>query len=143
MNPFQQFRSAILLILLALVTGCQTLATGDAQQQPTPPAQGMITVEVRPAGGGKRSQKQVALQPNMRMQSLLDATKTGFRNTTMYIVRESPATGRKHKLEARFSSSRRISLETDYAIQPGDHVIIAQDTVGPMQKAVRSMLGRS
>ena len=57
-------------------------------------------------------------------------------------MRESPKTGRQHKLTADFDHGRRrIKMETDYAIQPGDRVVIGQDPSTGLDRAIKSMMG--
>lgn len=126
-------------VLIASLTGCQSLFDPAVQ---TTDSQESVVVQIRPASG-KPKNIQVPLTPNMRLQDVLDASKPGFRRQKAYIVRTSPNTGGKHKLEATFGSNRRISLETDYAIQPGDRVVIAQDTTTSFDKVMQSVMGRS
>jgi hypothetical protein len=126
--------------MIASLTGCQTLTSNSQAPLDTPPEK--ITVQIR-AGNRKPKNIQIALTPNMRLQDIVNGSKANFRNKTAYIVRTSPKTGEKHKLEANFGANRRISLETDYAIQPGDRVVVAQDTTSSFDKVMKSMFGRS
>jgi len=127
------------VLLIVASTGCQALTT---QQQQVASSQDMVTVQLRESN---RSPKniQVPLTPEMRLQNVLDTSKIPFRNKRAYIIRTSPKTGEQHKLEANFGNNRRISLESDYAIQPGDRVVIAEDTTSSFDRVMKSMLGRS
>ena len=128
------------VLVIASLTGCQTLTSSSQAPLDTPPDK--ITVQIRAANRQPKN-IQIALTPNMRLQDILNGSKANFRNKTAYIVRTSPKTGEKHKLEANFGANRRISLETDYAIQPGDRVVVAQDTTSSFDKVMKSMFGRS
>lgn len=130
---------ALVLLLSSMSIGCQSMMTSSSQAVPTTDK---IVVQIRRANG-KPKNVEVDLKPNMRLQDVVKASKANFRNKIAYIVRTSPTTGQQHKLEGSFDSNRRISLETDYAIQPGDRVVIAQDTTSSFDRVVKSMLGRS
>lgn len=125
--------------LIGLV-GCQSLTT--EQKQVSAPSPDMVTVQIRRSNRSPKT-KQIPITPNMRLQEVVDASKVPFRNKVAYIVRTSPKTGDNHKLEANFSNSKRISLETDYAIQPGDRIVIAEDTTSSIERVMKSMMGRS
>lgn len=78
----------------------------------------------------------------MTLQQVVDRSKARFRNKLAYIVRTSPDTGETHKLEAKFGKNRRIMLQFDYAVQPGDRVVISQDTSTSFDRVMQSLLGR-
>jgi hypothetical protein len=131
--------SSVSLLVIAGLTGCQSLTTnqGTIESQPE-----TISVQIR-ASGRKPKNIQLPLTPNMRLQDVVNVSNANFRNKIAYVVRTSPSTGEKHKLQAQFGSNRRISLETDYAIQPGDRVVIAQDTTSSFDRVMKTMLGRT
>ena len=79
----------------------------------------------------------------MRLQEIVDSSKAPFRHKKAYVVRTSPKTGQQHKLEASFDTNRRVSMETDYAIQPGDRVVIAEDTTSSFDRVMKTMIGRN
>lgn len=131
---------ATLLLLLTSLTGCQTLVS---KTQPAPTDNpNMVTVQIRPSGRSPKN-VQIPITPNMRLQDVVESSKANFRNKKAYISRTSPMTGERHKLEASFGKNRRISLETDYAIQPGDRIVVAEDTTSSFDRVMQSMLGRS
>lgn len=145
-QPSPRFKISIKSTLVAFsglaivaLTGCQSLTT---QQQPAAPSRDTVTVQIR---ASNRSPKniQVPLTPEMRLQDVVDESKAPFRNKRAYIIRTSPKTGEQHKLEADFGANRRISLEFDYAIQPGDRVVIAEDTTSSFDRVMKTILGRS
>lgn len=130
-----------LLFVLASLTGCQSMMV-TAPSQTGATTNDKVVVQIRPANR-KSKNVEITLTPDMRLQDVVNASKANFRNRTAYIVRTSPTTGQQHKLEASFGSNRRISLETDYAIQPGDRVVVAQDTTSSFDKVMQSVMGRS
>ena len=101
-----------------------------------------VLVQVRPSGRKARN-VEVDLKPNMRLQDVVAASNANFRNKIAYIVRTSPSSGQQHKLEAKFDSNRRVSLSTDYAVHPGDRVVIAQDTATSFDRVMKALMGRS
>ncbi len=136
-----------LLLFLCVygLTGCQSLFTAPVEQAAPFVAkpQNQVTVEIRPANS-KPTENQLVLTTNMRLQDAVAATKTKFRNKDVYILRVSPLTGQKHKLSAVYDrASRRVTLNTDYAIQSGDRVVIRQDTTTSLERVMKNFLGRS
>ena len=123
------------------LSGCQMMIQ-SANPLETLPTRDEIAVQVRPAYGKSRTVS-VPFEPNMCLQDVVDKSKPRFRNKQAYIVRTSPTSGEKHKLEGEFAGNRRISLETDYAVQPGDRVVISQDTSTSFDRVMRALLGRS
>lgn len=128
------------LLVSVTLCGCQSLTTTTETLRDVPADK--IAVQIRPAGKKPRN-IQLPLKPDLRLQDVVNSSKPGFRNKSAYVVRTSPKTGEQHKLVASFGANRRISLETDYALQPGDRVVIAQDTTSSFDKVMKSMLGRS
>lgn len=143
MNLRQANLLAVSILLIASLTGCQSLMS-QSGPQPQVPAENpnMVMIQVRAANRSAKN-VQIPLVSNMRLQDVLNGTKSNFRNKNAYIVRTSPKTGDKHKLEASFGDNRRISLETDYAIQPGDRVVISEDTTSSFDRVLKSVLGRT
>ena len=136
------YRSILgLSVFLLSLAGCQSII-----QSPSSAADGlpqeMIDVQIRPAFGKARNE-QIPFTANMTLQDVVKKTKVRFRNKFAHIVRTSPETGESHKLEGVFGSNRRITLQTDYAIQSGDRVVITQDTTTSFDRVMRSMFGGS
>ena len=129
-----------LVLLLATLCGCQSLTTTTQATGETPADK--IAVQIRSSGKKPRN-IQLPLKPGLRLQEVVNSSNAGFRNKTAYVVRTSPMTGERHKLVASFGANRRISLETDYALQPGDRVVISQDMTSSFDKVMKSMLGRT
>lgn len=141
--PLVHRMAACLLLfpVLLISSGCQTIAAFDASEDATP-LPDHVQVQIRPVGVQAKN-IDVPLKDGMLLQDVVDAAKPSFRNKIVYIVRVSPNTGNRHKLEAKFGSNRRISFETDYAIQPGDRVVIAQDTTSSFDRVMKAVLGRT
>ena len=137
-------QALLVTLLMGCFSGCQSLAKFPSINKTDASGVTMdnVLVQVRPASRKARN-VEVPMKPDMRLQDVVDASKAKFRNKLAYIVRQSPVTGENHKLEARFGSNRRISLETDYAIQPGDRVVVAEDTTSSFDRVMQAMLGRS
>ncbi len=131
----------LLFLVLLMSTGCQTIAAFDVSEETTP-LPDHVPVQIRPSGQQAKN-IDVPVKDGMLLQDVVDAAKPRFRNKIVYIVRVSPKTGNRHKLEAKFGSNRRISFETDYAIQPGDRVVIAQDTTSSFDRVMKAVLGRT
>lgn len=127
------------ILLLASSVGCQSMI----QSSDTTVGQhvDVIPVQIRPAHGAVKG-VEIPHEPNMRLQDVIEKSRPKFRNREAYIVRTSPKTGKDHKLDASFGSNRRISLETDYAIQPGDRVVISQNTQSSFDRVMSDFLGR-
>ena len=127
------------MLTIPCFTGCQSLTTLD---HPVAESRENITVQIR-AANRKSVNQQITLKPNMRLQDVVNESNVRFRNKTAYIVRTSPSTAQRHKLEAVFGPNKRISLETDYALQPGDRVVIAQDPRTSIERIMMDIFGRS
>ncbi len=132
--------SLFLIALFVSCTGCQSVIQTNAPSERAAPE--MVAVQIRPAYG-KAKNKEIKLKPKMTLQTVVNESGAKFRNRNAYIVRTSPLSGERHRLEAQFDSNRRISLETDYAIQPGDRVVITQDTTSSIDRVMQSVMGRS
>jgi len=134
-------RISIFVIALAVsCTGCQSMIQAPATANVATPE--MVSVQIRPAYGNVKN-TEIPLKPNMTLQTVVNDSGAKFRNKNAYIVRTSPLSGEQHKLEGQVESNHRISLETDYAIQPGDRVVISQDTTSSFDRVMQSVMGRS
>ena len=141
MFPVLGKTTALFAVIVLSFTGCQSPLMLSSNQPEFADTE-MIAVQIRPAHG-KAKNVEIPLKPNMTLQDVINTTKSNFRNNLAYIVRTSPVTGEKHKLPGKFGSNRRVSLETDYAIQPGDRVVITQDTSTSFDRVMQSLVGRS
>ena len=139
-SPYSvQLRTMFGVACLMAMSGCQTFMASP--EKPPANSDEVVMVQIR-KHSKKPSNLELPLKPNMRLQDVVKESKPGFRSKSVYIVRTSPKTGERHKLQASFGSNRRITMETDYAIQPGDRVVIAEDTTSSFDKVMRSLMGR-
>jgi hypothetical protein len=119
-----------------LTPGLRGPATADSTE-PT----SVVNVEIRPVGR-RPLRKKLPLVEAMRLQDAVNAAQPRFRKMEIYVVRTSPETGQKHKMGASFDAARReVRLETDYALHPGDLVVLAQDTSSPLDAVMKAVLG--
>jgi hypothetical protein len=119
------------------------LTLDQDETTPTEPA-GTCTVELRTRT--RRPQTlEVPLSDQTRVQDVLDASRatSKFRNLDVFILRPTPqASEPMLKLGCRFDhKARRIVLETDYAVLPGDRVVVREDTSVGVEKLVGMLLG--
>ena len=97
-------------------------------------------------GHSRRPQTvEVPLSEKTCVQDVLDASRatSKFRNLDVVVLRPTPkASEPLLKLACRFDRrKRRIGWESDYAVLPGDRVIVREDTSGGLDKIMTSMLG--
>ncbi len=117
------------------MTGCQPLhfggpATAELAPQPDPSVPTFL-VEVREGTAQKSRTRQLPLAEPLTVQDVLKKTGVLSQFTRMNITIERPVPGRPAplKLEIPFSvATRSVDPGRDYAIRPGDRLIIAEDT---------------
>ncbi len=132
---------AVLAIAASLSTGCamfQPKATTEltAEVKPNgvedgkveaPP--GNFTVEVRPFKGEPIAKEQPLAGP-LTVQEALEATKANkkFKRFNLELHRPLPD-GRIHSMVLEYDRTvKHVDPEYDYSIQPGDRVIVIEDT---------------
>jgi hypothetical protein len=156
-----RYRHAFLassLFLLAGVslgtTGCQALPSAASLDQaiaPQPPGIGQppqtgatpnhCVVVLRDAGSSSSQRVNVDLEKETHIQDLL--TRSGalrrYRRMDIQLIRTTP-TGAKHRMGVDFDrASRKVAMQSDYAIQPGDVLLVEEDPTNTLD----DMLGRS
>jgi len=133
---------SLLLLPWIFATGCSTLTGANGRQAPPLSPQATVAVEIQPAGR-KAQQKQIPVTQNMRLQDVVDASGARFGRKTVYVLRTSPKTGQKHKMAADIDDrTRKISLATDYAVYPGDAVVIAEDSSTIVDRMMSGLAGK-
>jgi hypothetical protein len=104
----------------------------------------MCTVEI-PGSLGKMKEVTVPVGPETRVQDALDAAKASkrFRNLDVVVIRAvSNAMEPQLKLQCRFDhKTRRIGWESDYAILPGDRILVREDKSTPLDDVLGSLVG--
>ena len=85
------------------------------------------------------------LSDDTRVQDVLDASRatSKFRHLDVAILRPTPhASEPVLKLECRFDGkTRRIGWESDYAVLPGDRVLVREDTSEGLYRVICNALG--
>lgn len=149
--PHNRNSAILMLTLLALTaTGCSTFSNitafpklgEDAVASSEQPAQ--CTVELRHSARRTKS-IQVPLSAESRVQDVLDASQASskFRNLDVYILRPTKhPTEPALKMVCQFDrKTRRIDLQTDYAVLPGDRVIVSEARSNPMDEMLGGLIG--
>ena len=119
--------------VVLFASGCHSLQVkGPAQAQlgePVPQAPTFI-VEVREGKSQKSRVKQLPLTEPLTIQDLLEKTGTLSEFTRMNITIERRVPGQRYplKLQVPFDpASRHVAMASNYAVHPGDRIIIAED----------------
>ncbi len=137
MTPFEsrhRFPIAIASAAMLMLSGCAMIDTGDkslplptgadASTAPAP----TITMEIR-ASGEKPEIEQVQLDNGSTVQQMLEKTKLvkKFRRMDIEVLR---VTGdQRAKLDVKYDHTRaHVNPLYDYALFPGDHVIVQEVT---------------
>lgn len=151
------FRVA-LICSLAATCGCSSFAPArstpsgiDAAAAPTNSAPASCTVVLRKTGSTPR-EMEVPLPNVTRLQEVLEQTGVTkkIRHMELYVLRAVPGDPQqRHKMAAHYNSGRRqVSMETDYAIYPGDRIVVIEEAstqleqmlagaVGPLDRLIR------
>jgi hypothetical protein len=127
--------------LPSILPGEKPPVTEQAEQAHTA---GKCIVELR-TGTRRPQMSEVPLGTDTRVQDVLDASRatSKFRNLDVCILRPtSHASEPMLKLSCRFDhKKRRISWETDYAVLPGDRVVVREGIAVGLEKMFGAMLG--
>ncbi|MEQ8785631.1 MAG: hypothetical protein RIC55_05010 [Pirellulaceae bacterium] len=154
MSGRHTFRSLSLLTLAVLTAlaagGCSSLHPRQldvlgvfAPRRPSPPAPGApayTVVEVPSLG--QPDTFAVPLEKPLTVQQALEQTGAGYRFglKEVYIERTAPEAGKPHKLAVTFApGGRTISPETDYALYPGDRLIVKEDPTTLMEQTLEGL----
>jgi hypothetical protein len=147
------------LVCSFLLAGCASLSgpglgsllITEKPDQPQPQAQaapassGFITLEIRPQGSRKPEMRQVPLQNTVFLQQALEGAGLvkRFRGMNIEVIRMAGDT--RQKMEAKYKhAEKRVDPAYDYALHPGDHLIITEEnpsTVAELMKSVTGPLG--
>jgi hypothetical protein len=130
--------------------GCATIegtggglskVTGDAAanpQQPVPPT-GAYTIELR-SSLGKPQIRQMPLTGPTLIQQALEQSGAAKRFRRMNIVLLRAAGEERHKLDVKFDRKRgTVNPLYDYAILPGDHLVVTEDNSTPVDDMLGSL----
>lgn len=146
---------AVLATIGLAFAGCSTTAqTGDANPtswlaNETPAAGNEIppgphyTVEIRRAGHTTQFVR-IPHAGDTHLQNVLEksgATKK-IRKMELYVLRTPPQGGPRQRLTAMYDvGDRRVAWESDYAVYPGDHVVVIEDTSTDFDNLMSKFLG--
>lgn len=114
-----------------------------APRRPSPPAPGepAYTVVVVPALGSV-DEFTVAYDNPITVQEALDQTGAmyHFPRAEVYIERMVPKAGTSHKLTTTYDyAAGGVAPETDYAIYPGDRLVVKQDTTTLIEQTLEGI----
>ena len=134
-------------VAVLLLCGCSVMDIGGKQTLPLPEAAAMaapgpaasITMEIRPAGK-KPEMTQLQLDNGTTVQQTLEKAKLikRFRRMNIEVMR---VTGEQRaKLDVKYDHTKaRVNPLYDYALHPGDHLIVAQDTSTALDDMLESI----
>ena len=154
MEGYRKATGYSILILLALAcaqSGCSTLqptswsllgskhpATETTEQGV---AQDTFVVELRSANGKQKVAKQ-PLQENMTLQQAMEKMN-GFRRFSRFFIelhRPLPDGG-MHRMNVDYATAtKKIEPEFDYALRPGDHIVITENPESILDDAMNAVL---
>jgi hypothetical protein len=138
-----------------LAGGCSAPQTGEQGDNPLAllsgekpaveaPADGpSVTVEMRREGYSPQISK-LPHAGTMHLQEALE--KTGvtkkLKNMELYVLRTPPQGGPRQRLTAKYDSGdRRVAWESDYALYPGDYVVVIENATSEFDRMVGRFLG--
>lgn len=150
-KPLQNFAAILTLCSVLLVAnGCSSMLTGgalpflSAKAETLPPPTASCTVEFH-SEYGKPRKLTVPVSDQTRIQDVLEASRARgrFRQMNVTILRPSPRDPQQMvKLACNYNSGdRKVTWDTDYAVLPGDRVVITRDTTTAVDNVVESVLG--
>jgi hypothetical protein len=147
-----------LMGLLSLVSGCTTLnlSSSDTMDLPgespevlsqTPqPNVPSISMELR-ASGKKPEISRVPLAGGMRVQQALEQSGAVGRFRRMDVRLMRPVRDTRQKLEVKYDhGAGSVNPLYDYALHPGDHLVVIEDTstiLDDMLESISGPVGRS
>ena len=131
------------IVLTATVglCGC-AMFNGERQKQQAGPAPGQCSVELKSAGG-KVQVGHLDLASDATVQSVLEKTKANrkYSRATIDLQRKLPS-GEWHKMEVQYDpGARRVDPLHDYHVQPGDRVVVTEDTTSGLEDLMKDQNG--
>ncbi len=137
----------LITVIALLAGGCASLPSGIADHRlpsESKPGTGPVQNVVVEFHTGKKPQIiAVPWNPNMRIDDALRLSRATrkFPRMQVTLVRQAP-NGAVQKMESRFhAATRRVLPEYDYALYPGDRVVVRRDPYGMLDKMVEDTLG--
>jgi hypothetical protein len=134
------------VVAACLISGCASLSlpgSGSKNGDDLGVAVSQCSVELH-GSDHKTKQIDVPISAQTRVQDVLDQTKAlrRFGKADVYILRRSQQDPNQLvRLTSDIDSkTRRITLETDYAMLPGDRLVVAESSESLFDKAVSAMV---
>ena len=130
----------ILVAAVFCLSGC-AMFNGERQKQ-TGPAPGQCSVELKSATG-KVQVGHLDLAADATVQSVLEKTKADrkYSRATIALQRKLPS-GEWHKMGVDYDSgTRRVDPLHDYHVQPGDRVVVTEDTTNGLDDLMKDQTG--
>ncbi len=137
----KRIAAVLLLITCCGGVGCATVGSGLRSQQP-PVETDTYGLKVQGGLMGDRTVNQ-PLREGMTVQEVLEAAGLVSRNRDyeIDILRKTNSGSGMVKMPIDYDPGKhRVKFETDYAIHPGDQVVIRPKSYSPME-SVSKMLG--
>jgi hypothetical protein len=111
-----------------------------AQPQPTGPT---YIVEIRRPGYSTQHSR-IQHQGATHLQDAL--TKSGaagkLKRMELYVLRNPPGGGPRQRMTAEYDAAeKRVKWESDYAIYPGDHIVVIEDTSSEFDDMISRLMG--
>ena len=100
--------------------------------------------EVRLHDNGNSTRAFATLDSNKTIQTVLEESgaKDKFKKMEILLVRNIPGTEQKQKLEVDFDpASRHVIVSQDYAIHPGDIIVIRKDNSTALDITIDKITG--
>jgi hypothetical protein len=148
--------SVVVLMTAFGASGCAGLSTGElsllgsagddaaaAKSDAAAISLPKYSVEIYP-DAGQPQRVEAALDGTTFVQGALE--KTGatkrFRKMNVFVIRANSDGAGKHRMDVTYDSAkRRVASDTDYALHPGDRIVVVEDTSTFVEKMLGPMLG--
>ncbi len=139
----------IVIVLLACIvqSGCSTLNTASNSSAPItsaegPAPNGRYAVNIFPAFGEERS-FQGQIRGNMTVQNAIEESNAAksLRNSEVKLYRVVQGSGRTLKMPVEMQKNNRsVKFEHDYALHPGDRLVIREKTISGFSNVLSELL---
>ena len=154
-------RIGVASMLVLLLSGCAVMDTATDKGLPllgegasaAPGPTTAVTMEIRPVGKKKPEMTQLQLDSGATVQQALEKAKLVKRFRRMNIEVMRVAGQQRAKLDVKYDHTKaQVNPLYDYALYPGDHLIVAEDPstslddmfnsiAGPLPRAPLSRMG--
>jgi hypothetical protein len=139
-RPISASLGWILIVAVFCLSGCAMFNGGQKPQ--SGPAPGQCSVELKSASG-KVQVGHLDLAPDATVQSVLEKTKANrkYSRSTIELQRKLPS-GEWHKMGVDYDSgASRVDPLHDYHVQPGDRVVVSEDTTSGIEDLMKDQKG--